>query len=183
MLQPDTGMPVEDKIATMKYPHKFIFLLLLLFPVLLHAQKKEDSRTVELLDSPRIAGTKMVTLIDNERFLVLASYESVCLSFADQIRSNPGQDMDIALFKAIRSDSAAKMIHADQIARELKIFGRLEYRTGELLGTGNCFILNKKTGNREKNIRVMAYSNSAAVGKKYYINEDMILHNIEMIID
>ncbi|MDZ4757128.1 MAG: hypothetical protein SGJ10_03180 [Bacteroidota bacterium] len=156
---------------------KYISIILIFLSLKSRGQETINKRTVKLLDSSKISKTKLVLLIETDSFQVLTNYKSFYTNMKIWTATHSDLKDDSLLFKYILADTIKKIINAAGIARNNDLSERLNYRIGELIEAGNCFIFNKYKKLREKTIIIVNYATVGYQGRKYFVNFSMLLDN------
>lgn len=160
----------------------FFICLLIFYHCILFGQNDTTSSEITLLDSSKIETNKLVTLLKTDKYTIFTTYPVLIQDFENWLASNPKISIDNLLFEAIRKDTIGNnSIPADRIASRNNAIERLNFRIGELLNSGNCFVVDVIKKSLAHNVTILKYSYVGVTGTKYFIGEDQILDLIETV--
>jgi hypothetical protein len=162
---------------------KVLLVILLLVSKTFYGQTNKVTIQNKLFDSSDIYKAKLVMLIETNDAIVLTTYDALKVNLRNWILKYPNIPEDKSLLEVLESDSTESIIKLYKIAEKRKLDARLNYRIGDLLQSGLCFIYNKSTKRREKKVKIIAYGGFGlgVEGRNYYIKRYLLLDNIERV--
>lgn len=166
------------------YPHiasfmRYVYLVAFLFvSSFAYGQSIDKITAKKLLDASQMINQKAVVLIESDTLLISTTLNKLTHHFTEWLRLNPHLKEDKILFNKIQLLSKGSVIRADSIARVLKLKERLNYRIGSLLSAGNCFAYNKLTKKELVSVRIIDYSDSFTVCRKYVLDNYVVIDNV-----
>jgi len=172
---------------------KFIFLIyfISLFPLAANSQNKlragEDRKDTLVTLMQNINNDKVLILFEDNDVIVktsLSLFEDNMKQWLED-RSYLNDDKTL-LDKIILASKDNDTINAEKIAEENKLKDRLQYRIADMLESGNCLIVDKKTTKPLTEIKVQTYSYFCGPlcgdgGRRFFVGNTMIFSVMDWI--
>lgn len=112
----------------------------------------------KLLDSVALRiSLKTYILIENDTFIVFTPGKYFMEPFETWVKEHPKLIDDKKLCKAIKNDTARRMVHANKIAEIYDLTPRIQIQIANCLKIGKCLIYNKITEQLEKKVTIDDY--------------------------
>ena len=134
-----------------------------------------------------INNDKVIILLEDNDVIVKTPLSLFEKNLKLWLEKNPQLNEDKTLLdKIVLASKNKDVIDAEKIAEENKLKDRLGYRIADLLESGNCLIIDKKTMKPLTNIKVQNYSYFCGPlcgdgGRRFYVGNTMIFSVMDWI--
>ena len=138
---------------------------------------------IALFDSTQISLKRQIILMQNDSLHITTDYTIFSKHLKTLINTNKNFKNEYdSIYKSVRQSTidTTKLI-LENLSINLK--DRIDYIVGDLLQLGKCFGYNKIIKRRTKQVTIVDYGgyNYGATGKKYYLDNILLLDNIEIV--
>jgi hypothetical protein len=127
-----------------------------------------------------INDTKIVNLLKNRDFEVRVSLPDFKNHMENKLSLRNPQYYDKKLLEEILKKAKKRNTVNASRTRNRNLKESLEYRIADLLTSGQCLILNRKTNEIMSEIRCYTYRLGIVQGRRFFVNNTLILETIDI---